>query len=101
MVKHLGDFHSEVQALCSLEADVTDGTVAREVANAQTSAEVAVVVDVQERLHGGGLAATEGRAQGPGTRVESSQCGQHTIQWMAEEAGQEDCSTKVYKGIKR
>lgn len=59
VVKHLRDFHSEVQALCSLKADVADGTVTQEAANTQTPAEVTVVSDVQEGLQGGGLAAAQ------------------------------------------
>lgn len=63
VVKHLRDFHSEVQALSGLQADVANGTVAHEAANAQTPAEVAVVGDVHETLQGGALAAAHGGAQ--------------------------------------
>lgn len=95
VVKHLRDFHSEVQTLCSLKADVADGTVAQEAANTQTPAEVTVVGDVQERLQGGGLAAAQGGAQRPNALITPSHRGQEAVQWMAEEAGQKDCSTKV------
>lgn len=60
VVKHLRDFHSEVQALCSLQADVTDGAVTQEAADTEKPAEVTVVGDVQEGLQGGGLAAAQG-----------------------------------------
>ncbi len=63
VVKHLGDLHSEVQALCGLNADVTGGKVAQEAANTQTPADVTAVDDVQEWLQGGGLATAQGRAQ--------------------------------------
>ena len=59
MVKHLGDFHSEVQTLRCLEADVTDGTVAQEAANTQTPAGVTVLGESHEGLQSGGLAATQ------------------------------------------
>lgn len=91
MVKHLRDFHSEVQAFCSLEAQVAQRTVALEAArNTQTPTEVAVVHHPQERL-----AVVEGRAQPPGAPVKPPQRGQDAVQWVAEEAGHEDCSTKV------
>lgn len=76
VVKHLRDFHSKIQALCSLKADVADRTVTQEAANAQTPAEVTVWGDVQKRLHGGGLAATQGRTQRPNALVTPSHCGQ-------------------------
>ena len=59
VVQHLRDFHCQVQALCSLEADITDGTVTQAAADTQTPAEVTVVGDVQERLQGVGLAAAQ------------------------------------------
>lgn len=91
VVKHLRDFHSEVQAFCSLEAQVAQRTVALEAArNTQTPTEVAVVHHPQERL-----AVVEGRAQPPGAPVKPPQRGQDAVQWVAEEAGHEDCSTKV------
>lgn len=54
------EFQSEVQALCSLKTDFAGRTVAQEAANTQTPTEVTVVGDVQERLQGAGLAATQG-----------------------------------------
>lgn len=91
MVKHLRDFHSEVQAFCSVEAQVAQWTVALEAArNTQTPAQVAVVHHMQERL-----AVVEGRAKPPGAPVKPPQRGQEAVQGVAEEAGHEDRSTKV------
>lgn len=90
VVKHLRDFHSEVQAFCGVEAQVAHRAVALEAADAQTPAEVAVVHHVQD-----GLAVAKGRAQPPDTPVKPPQCGQHAVKRVAEEASHEDCSTKV------
>lgn len=63
VVKHLRNFHREVQALCSLKADVAgvaDGTVTQAAANTQTPAEVTVVGDGRERRQAGGLTAAQG-----------------------------------------
>lgn len=97
MVEHLRDFHGKIQTLCSLETDVADGTVTQ-TANTQTPAEVAAMGDVQERLQGGGLATAQRRAQPPDALVAPSHRGQYTVQWMAEETGQEHCSTEVSHG---
>ena len=94
VVEHLRDFHREVQALSCLKADVRHWAVAEETANPQAAAEVAVVGDVQERLQGGGPAATQ-IAQRPDTLAAPSHGGQQTVQWVAEETCQEDCSTEV------
>jgi len=59
VVKHLRDFHAEVDALRSVEADVADVTVAQDAADTQTPAQVAVLGDVQERLQGVTLTATQ------------------------------------------
>lgn len=87
VVKHLRDFHGEVQALCSLKADVADRTFAGEAADTQTPAEVTVVGDVQERLQDAALAAAQERAQRPNALVAASHHGPQTVQWMTEEAG--------------
>lgn len=60
VVKHLRNFHREVQALCSLKADVADGTVTQAAANTQTPAEVTMVGDGRERRQAGGLTAAQG-----------------------------------------
>lgn len=60
VVKHLRNFHSEVQALCSLKADIADRTVAQAALNTQKPAEVTVVGDIQKRWQAGGLTATQG-----------------------------------------
>lgn len=78
MIKHLRDFHCQVQALSSLNADVTDGTVTQEAVDTQTAEEVTVAGD--------GLAA----AQGANTLVAASHRGQETVQWVAEQAGQKE-----------
>ena len=95
VVKHLRDLHGEVQTLCGLQAEVADGTVAGEAADAQTPAEVAVVRDVQERLQDAALAAAQEGAQRPDALVTASHHGPQTVQRMTEEAGQEDRSTEV------
>lgn len=59
VVKHLRDFHGEVQALCSLKADVADGTVAQATLKTQKPAEVTVMGDIQERRQVVGLTATQ------------------------------------------
>lgn len=101
VVKHLRHFHSEVEALCSLQADVTHGTVAQDTANAQTPTEVAEAGDVGERLQGGGLTAAQGGAERPEAPGKTCHRGQQAVQWVAEETGQQDCSTKVSSGQER
>lgn len=76
VVKHLRNFHSEVQALCSLKADIADGTVAQACLNTQKPAKVTVMGDIQERRQVGGLTATQGRAQRPNAPITTSHCGQ-------------------------
>lgn len=54
MVKYLGNFHGEVQALCRLPADV---------------AQAAEVGDIQKRLQAAGFAAAHGGAKRPNPAV--------------------------------
>lgn len=63
MVKHLRNFHGEVQALCGLEADVAHGAVTQAAADTQTAAQVAQAVDVRYGGQAAGLAAAQTRAQ--------------------------------------
>lgn len=86
MVEHLRDLHSQVQALRDGEADVADGAVAHQAANAQTTTQVAALCHAREGVQGGGLAA----AQGPGAGVAPSARLQQTVQGTAEETSQED-----------
>lgn len=68
VVKHLGNFHGEVQALCGLPADVTDGAAVR----AHTPAHVTVVADVHKMLQAAGLAAARRGAKGADPAVAPS-----------------------------
>lgn len=95
MVKHLRNFHGEVQALGGLEADVTHGTVTQAAAETQAAAQVTQSVDVWDgRQAAGVIAALEG-AQWPAAVATPPDAGPQAVQWMAEEAGQQDGSAKV------
>lgn len=63
VVKHLRNFHGEVQALCCLQADVAHGTVTHAAADTQTAAQVAKAVDVRDGRQAAGLAAAQAPAQ--------------------------------------
>lgn len=73
MVKHLGHFHGEVQALGRLPADV---------------AQAAAAGDLQKRLQAGGAAAAHGGAKRPNPAVAPLDCGQETVQRLTEQTGQ-------------
>lgn len=91
VVKHLGNFHGEVQALCGLPADVTDGAAV----GAHTPAQVTAVARLHERLQqAAGLAAARRGAQRADPAVAPSDRGQQTVQRSAEEAGQQNRSAK-------
>lgn len=95
MVKHLRNFHGEVQTLCGLEADVAHGTVTQAAAETQAATQVTQAVDVWDRRQAAGVTAAQGRAQRPAAVATPPDAGPQAVQGMAEEAGQQDCSAKV------
>lgn len=95
MVKHLRNFHCEVQTLCGLEADVAHGTVTQAAAETQAATQVTQAVDVWDGRQAAGVTAAQGRAQRPAAVATPPDAGPQAVQGMAEEAGQQDCSAKV------
>lgn len=94
VVKHLGNFHGEVQALCGLPAEVTGGAAVR----AHTPAQVTVAARLHKRLQAAGLAAARRGAQRADPAVAPAERGQETVQRSTEEAGQQNRSAKFSEG---
>lgn len=95
MVKHLRDFHGEIQTLSGLEADVTHGAVTQAAAETQAATQVTQPVDVWDGRQAAGVTATLQRAQRPAAVATPPDGGPQAVQWMAEKAGQQDRSAKV------
>lgn len=72
VVEHLGHFHGEVQALCGLPADVTEGAAV----GARAPARVTAPAHLHKRLQAAGLAAARRGAQGADPAVAPSDRGQ-------------------------
>lgn len=70
MVKHLGNFHGEVQALCRLPADVADvADVAQAAVSVHAPTQAAGEGGIRKRLQAGGVTAAHGGAKRPNPAV--------------------------------
>lgn len=98
MVKHLRYFHCKIQALCGLEADVTHGTITQAAAETHAATQVTQSVDVRDGRQAAGFTAALEREQRPAAVATPPDRRPQAVQWVAEEAGQQDRSAKVSEG---